>query len=652
MRKVNGKSDDGITDINLIVQNAAKSVNKALQELLSLNCVPESMPADVKAELKCLLGEMKCKDDEKIVIALAGKFSSGKSSFINSLIGAEIAPVQIERTTRCKTVFTGNPNDDKNIKIVDATGKSCTLEKYRECSAKPAKGLSSYTVYVPNPKWRLFEIVDTPGFDPVKTEDCDISDDAISRRAVKESDVVFFIVDIGNGTIAGDSMAYLKEIAKLGRQMIFIIVNKADIKSPSARQVIMSSIAEECKRNDIRYDGIRPYSSLQPTSSAILRKAETVRQNILRSIEEMRNDLLSDIVALSSRHRTIQQKKTDARYAVVASKIDDIVVRTRKLVMKARRAIAHEPSDSGAGLRSIVADITDLLTDQASACTSDNASYMMEREEIEDSGFLGFFKDWKVFLGSPGDAYKLSAEERTSLRSDIVSCLESESWCSSKVATKCVALLESVGKSVIASYRGTWEFEEEVGSESDCDEAEEAIIERLNDKFSDEFRKKCREKVRQILKDAKADADVLLAEDHDKKLASLEKLARDLAAFHKELAKWSHLPIDIGEDDDSCVSISSGVVDDNEDEGGVDECKLTRPYECQGEKIVCTETGVVDELCVKEGATVNWCDRLMTIDINAMNRHWPIVSGHAGTVSFRVKRGSRVVKGDVLAIIF
>ena len=71
-----------------------------------------------------------------------------------------------------------------------------------------------------------------------------------------------------------------------------------------------------------------------------------------------------------------------------------------------------------------------------------------------------------------------------------------------------------------------------------------------------------------------------------------------------------------------------------------------------GEKIVCTEAGVVDELCVKEGATVNWCDRLMTIDINAMNRHWPIVSGFAGTVSFRVKRGSRVVKGDVLAIIY
>lgn len=72
----------------------------------------------------------------------------------------------------------------------------------------------------------------------------------------------------------------------------------------------------------------------------------------------------------------------------------------------------------------------------------------------------------------------------------------------------------------------------------------------------------------------------------------------------------------------------------------------------RGEKIVCTEAGVVDEFCVKEGETVNWGDRLMTIDINAMNRHWPIVSGHAGTVSFRVKRGSRVVKGDVLAIIY
>ena len=534
MQKANKRHREVVpSDVCQTAQKAEKCVANALETLVQLEYVPKTLLGETKEAFHRFASVLKSKDDDKVVIALAGKFSSGKSSFINSLVGEEVAPVQAERTTRCKTVFTGNPKDEKKIKIVNGYGRLCTLKQYRERSARASKSIAQYTVYVPDPGWRTFAVVDTPGFDPVETSDSTISDDAISRLAVKESDVVFFILEMNNGTIAKDSMKYLKEITKLGRQRIFIIVNKADSKSPSAREVIMSSIAGECERNGIRYDGILPYSSLLPTSTEILSKSDAVRPYVLKSIDEMRNNLFCVIKSLSGQYQTILKKKRAAKTAVVAAEIADIVSKTRKRVMKAKKILLSDRSSTGGELRDIVSDVADLLIDQAAACTAENASYMMDREAVEGTGI--FFEDWKVSLGAPGRAYKLSVKDRASLKSAIVSCFESVSWGDSKIAAKCVALLEPVSRRIISSYRGTYDFEEQVGYESECDEAEEAIIERLNEQFPVDFGMECRKKVKDILEVAKENAEAGIADEREKTISALDGFNSSLALLQKEL---------------------------------------------------------------------------------------------------------------------
>lgn len=520
-------------DACLASQKAEKCCIKAIETLVRLECVPQTKLAETKATFSRLASMQKSMDDDKIVIALAGKFSSGKSSFINSLVGEEVAPVQAERTTRCRTVFTGNPNDEKKIKIVDGGGHPCTLKQYRERSSKASKSLARYTVYVPDSVWRTFAVVDTPGFDPIETADSIISDDAISRLAVKESDVVFFVLEMDNGTIAKDSMKYLKEITELGQQRIFIIVNKADSKSPSAREVILSSIARECDCNGIRYDGILPYSSLLPTSAAIRSKPEAVRSNLLKAIDEMREKLFSVIDSLSGQYRMIREKKQMARNLVAVAEIADIVSQTRKHVMKAKKALAADQGKTGAELRGVVSDVTDLLADQAAACTAENASRMMNRKKLEGTGW--FVDDWEVSLGAPGKAYKLSAKERGSLKSAVLSCFENASWGDSKTATKCVALLEPVSRRVISSYCGSCDFEEQVGYESDCDEAEETLVERLNEQFPEDFRRECREKIEDVLKVAKENAETKIVAKKAKTLSTLDGFANTLALLRQEL---------------------------------------------------------------------------------------------------------------------
>jgi len=520
-----------------VAQKAEKCVDKALGLLVELNLVPRSLHEEKIANLRSKLREIKSDSDGRVVIALAGKFSSGKSSFINSLIGEEVAPVQAERTTRCKTVFTGNPKESTKIEIVDGGGNSCTLKQYRERSATASKRLAQYTVYVPKPDWRSIAIVDTPGFDPVETADSKISDDAISRLAVKESNVVFFVIEMNAGTIANDSMKYLKEISQLGRQKIYIIINKADSKSPSARQRIMDSLKSECQRNGIRYDGILPYSSLLPKSSVILAKPDAVRPNVLELIEGMRRELLSVIDRLSGQCQNILMKKKKAEDAVALSSIDGIIVNTRKLVLKAIRTVASGLANLEDGQEGILSDITSLLVEQAAACMSRNALEMINVEELPPTG-LGLWPfiwhHWKVSLVKPSDRVcKLSASDRNSLTTAIDLCLESVPWEGVKVAEECVSVLELVSMGIISSYCGTSDFEAQVGSPSEWGRARETIREKLDKQFPDDFLKECRKRIQPVLESAKKKAEIA----EKKKLGNLKKIARELASLKRELQK-------------------------------------------------------------------------------------------------------------------
>ena len=158
---------------------------------------------------------------------------------------------------------------------------------------------------------------------------------------------------------------------------------------------------------------------------------------------------------------------------------------------------------------------------------------MMDWQELEGTGI--FFEDWKVSLGAPGKAYKLSEKDRASLRSAIVSCFESVPWGDSKLASKCVGLLELVSRGIISSYRGTYDFEEQVDYKSECDEAEETIIERLNEQFPVDFRKECRKKVKVILEVAQENAEAEIAEEREKRASALDGFVSSLALLQKEL---------------------------------------------------------------------------------------------------------------------
>ena len=214
----------------------------------------------LKAVENDVVNPLKKTERATINIALAGKFSSGKSTFINSILNQAIAPSSLNPTTRSITTF----RYGKEMAFYDVEGETLQKISKEEYLKAVQETHKTYLVEVPCKHLEAFSIIDTPGFNPAPMESADgVSDNEMSVRAVKNTDVLFYLHDINKGTLGADGITYLQDILKNSAPKIYIILNYADKKWRIAeREAVKNSIKNECLQAKIQVDDVVEYSSL------------------------------------------------------------------------------------------------------------------------------------------------------------------------------------------------------------------------------------------------------------------------------------------------------------------------------------------------------------------------------------------------------
>ena len=168
----------------------------------------------------------------KVKVAVIGNFSSGKSSFINSLLGAEVCPVKVNPTTSSVTKFVYG--DSEEIFLIEEKRKKpiSREEYYSKCQHEITNMERSRAYFFeyryPSPVLKNIELYDTPGFDNKKNP----QDEKITEEiAVKRADVILFIQDIQRGTLEKSTIEKIKELKKLSSaKEWYLVFNKADSK--------------------------------------------------------------------------------------------------------------------------------------------------------------------------------------------------------------------------------------------------------------------------------------------------------------------------------------------------------------------------------------------------------------------------------------
>jgi small GTP-binding protein len=137
--------------------------------------------------------------DELFLLVVVGEFNSGKSAFINALLGQRVAEEGVTPTTSRVGVLTYG----------------------RELARRP-EGAGLDLITAPVEMLREIHLVDTPGTNAVLREH-----EALTRDFVPRSDLVLFVTS-ADRPFTESERAFLEGIRDWGKKVV-VVVNKADI---------------------------------------------------------------------------------------------------------------------------------------------------------------------------------------------------------------------------------------------------------------------------------------------------------------------------------------------------------------------------------------------------------------------------------------
>lgn len=211
------------------------------------------------------------------IVALGGGFSSGKSSFLNALMGKMVLPADIDPSTSVPTYIVsgkkhnvmginvfdtkvqmqprdikkiahgfGEVEDEDDEKIVDAVTLGHVLE--------------NIFFSTPLHKFDSIAFLDTPGYSKPDSEKYSAkTDEQIARGQLNSSNYILWFVQADAGTITEEDIKFIRtlreDIPKL------IIVNKADKKNTSDLKDIIAKIKSILDIKGLRYEDVFAFTS-------------------------------------------------------------------------------------------------------------------------------------------------------------------------------------------------------------------------------------------------------------------------------------------------------------------------------------------------------------------------------------------------------
>jgi len=211
----------------------------------------------------------------KNIVALGGMFSSGKSSFLNSILNEELLPSDITPTTSVpayliydseSTVYGINSFESKismHSEEVALISHGFGRDDADGTEVKLGHLLQSIFIASPKQPFHHLALLDTPGYSKAEgPEYYKKTDEKIARTQLNSANFILWFVPADSGTITNSDIDFLQslnpEIPKL------IIVNKADKLLPDELNEVIDKIRDTLKRKKIQVVNVLTDSAEEP----------------------------------------------------------------------------------------------------------------------------------------------------------------------------------------------------------------------------------------------------------------------------------------------------------------------------------------------------------------------------------------------------
>lgn len=202
----------------LLSQRQADLVSELRRALENLSAILDRFGTDVKSSDIRALQDILTHFDELFLLVIVGEFNSGKSSFINALLGTSILPEGVTPTTDTITLL--RYGDEQQDNLVEAS----LLER-----TYPADVLRQLT------------IVDTPGTNAVIRRH-----EELTHTFIPRADLVLFTTS-ADRPFTESERVFLAMIKEWGKKIV-LIVNKTDILEEGEVEQVMEFVQNNAQK--------------------------------------------------------------------------------------------------------------------------------------------------------------------------------------------------------------------------------------------------------------------------------------------------------------------------------------------------------------------------------------------------------------------
>lgn len=373
----------------------------------------------IKRSLKKQLDAIVAKQNDKVLnISVIGEFSTGKSSFINALVGHELLAVNVlQGTTVAITII--EYGTSYSISLVDINGNSTTTE-YKNINYL-SSALQHYTtdpsyadtinhVRVTLPSDILkngFRIIDTPG-----TNSLEQWHEEITRRAINDiSDMSIILVDASRPMPETLTGFIDKTLGNSVKDCLFV-ANKIDIIRPRERSGMVKFIQ---KKIDIAFDieeaEVLPFASVALTnlfskgvvqvdneskqmtfdslqsifSFTAQKRIKTQARKLLLLIDNMYDSLTANINHVAQQHQNELKKLEQSKQADFRPFIaQQIALRQKRFIASAQEKKRVADMETDKMVDSAIANINSKIDSHTTSTLDGLSKYIKEGELTSD----------------------------------------------------------------------------------------------------------------------------------------------------------------------------------------------------------------------------------------------------------------------------
>jgi small GTP-binding protein len=199
-------------------------------------------------EATAKVAELAVERSRPVRVAIVGEFNAGKSTFINAVMGADVAPTGVLPTTATLHHLRYAPDPFARIQYYEGDVKERIVpssELRAALGSSDTGNVKRVEILMPIASLTRVEILDTPGFNAPDQRHTDAA-----RSAFEEADAAIWLLDAGQPL--KQSERRILEEAKTAKLPVQILVNKADRLKADDLAKVMASVAESLDETGLR----------------------------------------------------------------------------------------------------------------------------------------------------------------------------------------------------------------------------------------------------------------------------------------------------------------------------------------------------------------------------------------------------------------